>query len=97
MPETTSGLDDRMRDGLGRVATADVVVGIPSFNNAATIGHVANAVATGLREGFPGLRAAVVSSDGGSGDGTSQVVLDTVTGIPVIAGLKTRNGRSIAR
>jgi len=86
MPEITSGLDDRMRDGLGRVATADVVVGIPSFNNAGTIAHVAKAVAAGLREGFPGLRAAVVSSDGGSKDGTTQVVLDAIQELPVIAG-----------
>jgi hypothetical protein len=86
MPDTTSGLDDRMRDGLARVASADVVVGIPSYNNAGTIAHVAATVASGLREGFPGRRAAIVSSDGGSKDGTMQVVLDTVSGIPVIAG-----------
>ena len=86
MPDTTSGLDDRMREGLARVASADVVVGIPSYNNAGTIAHVANAVASGLRDGFPGRRAAIVSSDGGSKDGTTQVVLDTVSDIPVIAG-----------
>lgn len=86
MPVSASGLDDRMREGLAKAASADVVVGIPSFNNAATIGHVANAVASGLRDGFPGRRAVIVSSDGGSKDGTTQVVLDTVRGIPVIAG-----------
>ena len=86
MPDTTSGLDDRMREGLAKVASADVVVGIPSYNNAGTIAHVATAVATGLREGFPGKRAVIVSSDGGSKDGTTQVVLDAVHDIPVIAG-----------
>ncbi len=86
MPETTSGLDERMREGLGKVPAADIVVGIPSFNNAGTIAHVASAVATGLRDGFPGLRAAVVSSDGGSKDGTTQVVRDAIQGLPVIAG-----------
>jgi len=86
MPETTSGLDDRMREGLAKVGSADVVVGIPSYNNAGTIAHVAAAVATGLREGFPGRRSVIVSSDGGSKDGTTQVVLDTVNDIPVIAG-----------
>jgi hypothetical protein len=86
MPETASGLDERMRDGLRAVGSADVVVGIPSYNNAATIAHVARAVQTGLREGFPDARAAVVSSDGGSRDGTSEVVRDTVRLVPVIAG-----------
>jgi len=86
MPETASGLDDRMREGLAKVGSADVVVGIPSYNNAGTIAHVAAAVATGLREGFPGRRSVIVSSDGGSKDGTTQVVLDTVKDIPVIAG-----------
>ena len=86
MPVSASGLDDRMREGLAKAASADVVVGIPSFNNAGTIAHVANAVASGLREGAPGRRAVIVSSDGGSKDGTTQVVLDTVRGIPVIAG-----------
>ena len=86
MPDVTSGLDDRMREGLAKVASADLVVGIPSYNNAGTIAHVASAVASGLRDGFAGRRAVIVSSDGGSKDGTTQVVLDTVKGIPVVAG-----------
>ena len=86
MPDTTSGLDDRMREALASVASADLVVGIPSYNNAGTIAHVARAVASGLRDGFAGRRSVIVSSDGGSKDGTTQVVLDTVKGIPVIAG-----------
>ncbi len=83
---TASALDESMQSGIRRIGAADLVVGIPSFRNAATIGHVARAVATGLREGFPDAKAVIVSSDGGSGDGTSQVVLDTVQDVPVIAG-----------
>ncbi|MGI8878230.1 MAG: glycosyltransferase [Candidatus Limnocylindria bacterium] len=83
---TASALDERMHDGIRRIGTADVVVGIPSFRNAATIGHVARAVASGLLGGFPHLKAVIVSSDGGSDDGTTQVVLDTVRDVPVIAG-----------
>lgn len=86
MPDTTSGLDDRMREGLREAGSADLVVGIPSYNNAGTIAHVATAVEAGLREGFPGLRAVVVSSDGGSKDGTPKVVGDTVRTLPVISG-----------
>lgn len=81
-----TALDDAMRRGLDAVGSADLVVGIPSYNNAGTIGHVARAVVAGLREGFPELRAVLVSSDGGSRDGTSEVVIREAQGVPVIAG-----------
>jgi len=65
-------------DALGK---ADVVVGIPSYNNARTIGHVARATHAGLAKYFPGLRTLIVNSDGGSTDGTQ----DAVTGLDVPA------------
>jgi glycosyltransferase involved in cell wall biosynthesis len=64
-------------DGLGRVreiGAADIVVGIPSYNNARTIGHVVRAAQAGLAKYFPGLRSVVLNSDGGSPDGTPEVV-----------------------
>ncbi len=67
---TTSALDDRLRDGLSRVGSADLLVGIPSFNNAATVGHVARTVAEGLRAHFPDSSPVIVNADGGSKDGT---------------------------
>lgn len=57
------------------IGGADLVVGIPSFNNARTIGRVASAVSVGLTKYFPQLRAVVINSDGGSGDGTKEAVL----------------------
>ncbi|MGH9333536.1 MAG: glycosyltransferase, partial [Vicinamibacteria bacterium] len=51
-----------------------LLVGIPSFNNAATIGHVVRAVVAGLNKYFPERHAVIVNSDGGSTDGTPQVV-----------------------
>lgn len=59
------------------VGDADILVGIPSFNNAATIGHVVRAVSAGLAKYFPGARSVVVNSDGGSSDGTADVVACT--------------------
>ncbi|HKZ05902.1 MAG TPA: glycosyl transferase family 2 [Methylomirabilota bacterium] len=58
------------------IGTADLVVGIPSYNNAGTIGHVARAAAAGLAKYFPGAKAVIVNSDGGSSDGTPQAVLE---------------------
>ena len=59
---------------LGELGSVDLLVGIPSFNNARTIGHVVRAAAAGLAKHFPGARAVIVNSDGGSTDGTPEVV-----------------------
>ncbi len=59
---------------LGRV---DILVGIPSFNNARTIAHVVQAVSAGLTKHFPESRSVIVNSDGGSTDGTREVVAST--------------------
>jgi glucosylglycerate synthase len=63
-------VEQRLRE-LGHV---DLVVGIPSFNNARTIGHVVKAAAAGFAKYFPNERAVIVNSDGGSRDGTPEVV-----------------------
>ena len=51
-----------------------ILVGIPSYNNARTIGHVVRAVEAGLTKYFPGRRSVLVNSDGGSSDGTTEIV-----------------------
>ncbi len=57
-----------------RITTADIVVGIPSFNNQATIRHVVRAIQYGLAKYFPRHKAVLVNSDGGSSDGTREIV-----------------------
>jgi len=52
----------------------DIIVGIPSYNNAATIGPVIQAAQAGLLKYFPDHRALIVNSDGGSTDGTPEIV-----------------------
>ncbi|HYN49158.1 MAG TPA: hypothetical protein VER83_09855, partial [Candidatus Nanopelagicales bacterium] len=59
---------------LGRV---DLVVGIPSFKNATTIGHVTRAAQAGLVQYFADLRPLLVNADAGSPDGTQRVVAET--------------------
>ncbi len=75
MPETA--LTPAIRDEIARVGSADIMVGIPSYRNAATIGHVVRAAQAGLVQYFPDLRPVVVNSDGGSADGTQRVVVET--------------------
>lgn len=53
---------------------ADIMVGIASFNNAGTIGHVVKAVDAGLMKYFPDKKAVIINSDGGSMDGTPDIV-----------------------
>src|SRR5512146_715345 len=60
------------------IVSADILVGIPSFNNARTIGHVVRAVQAGLAKYFPDRKAVLIDSDGGSTDGTVDVVQNTV-------------------
>ena len=67
-------LREEVREQLEIIQAADIVVGIPSFNNAGTIAHVVHAVTAGLAKYFPALRAVLVNSDGGSSDGTPKIV-----------------------
>ncbi|HSA95867.1 MAG TPA: glycosyltransferase [Acidobacteriota bacterium] len=60
--------------GFADVGEVDILIGIPSFNNARTIGHVVRAVEAGLTKYFPARRSILVNSDGGSSDGTTDVV-----------------------
>jgi glycosyltransferase involved in cell wall biosynthesis len=56
------------------VETADLLVGIPAYNNAHTINYVVYQAAKGLETYFPDLKSVVFISDGGSSDGTLETV-----------------------
>jgi hypothetical protein len=75
--EVPSTLTPAVRDEIARLGRADIMVGIPSFKNAATIGYVVRASQAGLVQYFPDLRPVLVNSDAGSPDGTQRVVVDT--------------------
>jgi glucosylglycerate synthase len=86
-----------MRDALRSQERADIVVGIPSFRNAATIGHVTQAAALGLRRNFPNMRAVIVNADGGSDDGTRDRVRASADGMPIVTGrYEGRSGKGSA-
>jgi hypothetical protein len=75
MPESL--LTPTVREQIARLGSADIMVGIPSFKNAATIGYVVRAAQAGLVQYFPDLHPVVVNSDAGSPDGTGRVVVET--------------------
>ncbi|MGQ0539916.1 MAG: glycosyltransferase [Gemmatimonadaceae bacterium] len=55
---------------LERMGSVDIVVGVPTCNNADTIPGVMDAVQAGLRNGFQNARSLIVQVDAGSRDGT---------------------------
>ncbi|VAX30445.1 hypothetical protein MNBD_NITROSPIRAE02-1395 [hydrothermal vent metagenome] len=77
MPENTIALRKDVQEKINELGEADIVVGIPSYNNAKTIGHVVKAVQAGLSKYFPDSKSVLVNSDGGSTDGTMDVVRET--------------------
>lgn len=62
------------RQAVDEIRRADIVVGIPSYNNSKTIGHVVQAAHAGLAKYFPSCNGIIINSDGGSKDGTPEVV-----------------------
>ena len=66
-------LGEEVDQQLREIGEVDLLIGIPSYNNAGTIEHVVRAVKSGLAKYFPGRRALLVNSDGGSHDGTPEL------------------------
>lgn len=58
---------------LGQIGSADIVAGIPCYNNQDTIAHVVNMVSEGLQRHFPDKRAVLIISDGGSTDDSREL------------------------
>ncbi len=74
MAKIKDSLPDEVIREIRAIGKADILIGIPSYNNAGTIGHVVRAVSIGLAKYFPHERAVIVNADGGSTDGTADVV-----------------------
>ena len=72
-----SALDARGRGAVRGVGQADLMVGIPSFGNADTIGHVVRAAMAGMVQYFPDMKPVLVNADGGSPDDTPRVAVST--------------------
>ena len=69
----STALRDSARRRIERLGSADLLVGIPCYNNEETIDHVVHAVETGLSRHFPKMRSIVIISDGGSVDDSRDI------------------------
>ena len=73
MPDGSILSDDFLRE-LMNVGQVDILVAVPTHNHAQTVGQVVQAVRTGLLQYFPRARAVIINADGGSHDGTQDLV-----------------------
>jgi hypothetical protein len=73
LAEETLLTDDFLRQ-LINVGEVDVVVGLSTHNHAKTIEPVVRAIQEGILKCFPRERAAIINADGGSHDGTPELV-----------------------
>jgi glycosyltransferase involved in cell wall biosynthesis len=73
-------LSESVRHKIEELQDVDILVGIPSYNNSRTIPHVVRAVHAGLAKYYPQAKCVLVNSDGGSNDGTPDLVSNTDVG-----------------
>jgi glycosyltransferase involved in cell wall biosynthesis len=57
-----------------QIENADIVVGIPCYNNESTVANVLKQVSRGLAKHYKSARSVILISDGGSTDDTREVV-----------------------
>src|SRR6266436_9087455 len=70
--------DDFLRQ-LINVGEVDILVGLPTHNNAKTVGSIIHTVRDGILRSFPRERVVIINADGGSRDGTPELI----TGISI--------------
>jgi glucosylglycerate synthase len=73
LAEETLLTDDFLRQ-LINVGEVDIVVGLSTHNHAKTIGPLTAAIQAGILKCFPRERVAIIDADGGSQDGTPELV-----------------------
>jgi hypothetical protein len=73
LAEETILTDDFLRE-LINVGEVDILVGVPTYNDAGTVGQVVQAIRAGLLKYFPRHRAVIINADGGSRDATQDLV-----------------------
>ena len=92
MAEDTLLTDDFLRQ-LINVGEVDILVGLPTHNNANTIEPVIRAIQAGILKCFPRERAVIINADGGSQDGTPELVIgasiDDVWSVSKVYALRT--------
>ena len=69
----STALRPHVRTKIEQLGTAEIVIGIPSYHSADSIVHVIKTAIRGIERYYPGRKALVMVSDGGSTDDTRDV------------------------
>lgn len=84
---------------LNRIGRADLVIGIPTYGNATTVGMVVQTALDGVTADLSDLRVVLINADAAYSLGTRRAVVDAVADAPipvVIGGYTGRLGRGSA-
>jgi hypothetical protein len=74
LPDESILSDDFLRQ-LVSVGEVDVLIGVPTYNNAGTVGNLVQALDQAVVRNFARERVVIVNADGGSRDGTPGAIL----------------------
>ncbi len=72
--ESWSALPNEVTQEIEKLRRLSIIIGIPSLNNATSIGKVVEECIKGIKKYFPGENALIINADGGSSDGTPDIV-----------------------
>ncbi len=75
---------DRIEENPENIKQAEIVIGIPSFNEVDSIQTPTTEVAKGLKEFFPDKKSVIINCDNSSTDGTKEAFLGVSTDVPKI-------------
>ncbi len=75
---------DIIVDNPEHISSAEIIVGIPSYNEADSISYPTDVASRGLLNYFPDKKAVIINVDNNSPDGTREVFMNTPTKIPKI-------------
>jgi glucosylglycerate synthase len=81
----TEHLSPEVTAQIERIGGCEIAIGVPTYNNAATIPVVAEAVRVAVEKHFRGTPVALVNADAGSSDGTPQMLAQA--GVPAVLAL----------
>ena len=70
---------DKVREEVAEYGEVDLVVGVPSYNEVDSIGHVVRQCDGGLQEYFSDFKGLIVNADNNSKDGTEDAFRSTET------------------
>ncbi|MCK4437175.1 glycosyltransferase, partial [bacterium] len=70
--DNRSGMREYVKERIEKIGQADILIGIPCYNEEDTIGNVVEVVGQGLAKYYPAKKSVLIVSDGGSLDDTRE-------------------------